>query len=351
MKRSYPVFLGLLAALFFGAATPASKALLNDFHPFSLAGWLYLGAVVGVLPLLLRKGSVRAPWKLGKKNGRRLVGAIVLGGVIGPVLLLFGLKVASAASVSMWLNLELIATALLGTWFFKEQLGARGWIGVLGTVCAAVLLSWGEGMPGVWAVLLVTGGCFCWGFDNHFTALIDGIRPAEITLWKGLVAGVVNLGVGVGLSGEVGALSGIGIALGVGAFAYGLSIVLYILSAQILGATRAQMIFASAPFFGVALAAAALGEPISLLQIAAAILLVISLAFLFLKNRHTHEHTHEELEHEHWHRHDDKHHTHVHEGEPASLWHCHSHQHEPLTHTHPHWPNQHHRHKHPRMVN
>ena len=162
---------------------------------------------------------------------------------------------------------------------------------------------------------------------------------------------MVNLGVGVGLSGEVGSLTGIGIALGVGAFAYGLSIVLYILSAQILGATRAQMIFASAPFFGVALAAVALGEPISLLQIVAAILLVISLAFLFLKNRHTHEHRHEESEHEHWHRHDEKHHTHVHEGEPASLWHCHSHRHEPLTHTHPHWPNQHHRHKHPRMVN
>ena len=351
MKRFYPFLLGLLAALFFGAATPASKALLNNFHPFTLAGLLYLGAVVGVLPLLLRKGAVRSPFALGKKNGRRLLGAILLGGVAGPVLLLFGLKAASATSVSMWLNLELIATALLGNWFFKEQLGLRGWVGVAGTVGAAALLSWGEGMPGVWAVLLVTGGCFCWGFDNHFTALIDGIRPAEVTLWKGLVAGVVNLGIGISLSGEVGTGLGIGLSLGVGAFAYGLSIVLYIMSAQLLGATRAQMVFASAPFFGVALSAVVLGESISFLQVGAAALLLVSLVFLFLKDRHYHEHTHEDLEHDHWHRHDDGHHTHEHEGEPASLWHCHSHRHEPVTHAHPHWPDLHHRHKHPRMVN
>jgi drug/metabolite transporter (DMT)-like permease len=346
MKRSYPILMALLAAIFFGAATPASKALLEDFAPFTLAGLLYLGAVVGVLPLLMRKGRVRAPWKLGKKNGRRLLGAIGLGGIAGPVLLLFGLKLASAASVSMWLNLELIATALLGSWIFREQLGARGWVGVAGTVAAAVLLTWGEGSPGVLAVLLVAGACFCWGFDNHFTALIDGIRPAEITLWKGLVAGVVNLGIGVALSGRIGALPGIGIALGVGAFAYGLSIVLYILSAQILGATRAQMIFASAPFFGVALSAAVLGEAISALQVGAAGMLVLSLVFLFLRNRHTHEHKHDKMEHEHWHRHDDGHHTHVHEGQFVSLWHCHPHEHQPVTHTHPHWPDLHHRHEH-----
>tara|TARA_R110000850_G_scaffold273358_1_gene409653 strand:- start:194 stop:373 length:180 start_codon:yes stop_codon:yes gene_type:complete len=38
-----------------------------------------------------------------------------------------------------------------------------------------------------------------WGIDNHLTANIDGIIPSQSTFWKGLVAGLVNLSIGVTL--------------------------------------------------------------------------------------------------------------------------------------------------------
>ncbi|MGB5983723.1 MAG: hypothetical protein WBG37_00345 [Desulfobacterales bacterium] len=47
------IFAGLVSAFLFGAATPASKFLLLDIQPQSLAGLLYLGAAIGVLPVVM----------------------------------------------------------------------------------------------------------------------------------------------------------------------------------------------------------------------------------------------------------------------------------------------------------
>ncbi len=282
---------------------------------------------------------------MSAKNRWNLVTAIIAGGIVGPVLLLLGLRLASAATVSLWLNLELVATAVLGRLFFYDHLGKFGWLGVMGIVLAGVILSLGEGVAGIWAGLLVLGACVCWGFDNHFTALIDGITPSQSTFWKGLVAGLVNLIIGISLHPFVAdGMITMG-ALAVGALSYGASITLYITSAQHMGATRAQMFFASAPFFGVALSAVVLGESISGIQIISALLLVASLSALFF-DQHHHRHMHKGTTHEHSHRHDDGHHNHTHEETESSQRHTHWHVHEPLEHNHPHWPDLHHRHEH-----
>jgi len=125
MKKT-PLMLALLSAILFGAATPASKALLATLPPFQLAGLLYLGAALGALPLICRERSFSWPWRLDRKTGFTLMGAIGFGGLLGPVILLFGLRLASAASVSLWLNLELIATVVLGHYLFRDQLTGYG---------------------------------------------------------------------------------------------------------------------------------------------------------------------------------------------------------------------------------
>ena len=61
-------------------------------------------------------------------NRLKVAGAVVFGGVLGPVLLLLGLRTAQASSVSLLLNLELVATALLGVLLFKDHLTASGWL-------------------------------------------------------------------------------------------------------------------------------------------------------------------------------------------------------------------------------
>ena len=336
-----PLAIALLAAALFGAATPASKWLLGALTPFQLAGLLYLGAALGVAPAVLRARSRLLP---RDRAGRwRLLGAIALGGGLAPVLLLLGLALASAASVALWLNLELAATALLGALFFHDRLGAAGWLGAGAAFAAGVLLASGEGTPGVEAGALVAGACLCWALDNHWTALIDGVPAAATTFWKGATAGLVNLGLGLMLAPLEAPALRVAAALATGALCYGASIVLYLSAAQALGATRAQIAFASAPLFGVGLAALWLGEPLDRIQLGVAVTLALSVA-LVLRDRHVHLHEHAALAHVHWHRHDDGHHLHPHP-EPAS-GHAHWHTHDPLLHAHPHWPDLHHRHPH-----
>jgi drug/metabolite transporter (DMT)-like permease len=341
----FPVFLiALLSALLFGAATPISKSLLTHLSSFQLAGLLYIGAALGVIILVIREGKFTLPWRMDRKNAFQLLGAVFFGGMLGPLALLAGLRLAQASSVSMWLNLEMVATAILGHFIFKDHLTRTGWLAAGGILLSAIVLTSGEGSAGFLAGLLVTIACVCWGIDNHLTALIDGITPAQSTLWKGMVAGTTNLLIGISiapLTGSIGFVIG-GLVLGV--FAYGFSIVLYITSAQQLGATRSQLIFSSAPFWGIFLSILILGERVTW-QLGLAIILFIASMLLLIREQHQHTHVHETVLHDHPHRHDDDHHDHHNEGE-SGVWHTHVHEHNFLKHAHPHMPDLHHRHTH-----
>ena len=339
-----PIVWCLAAAALFGASTPASKLLLDqDLGPLTLAGLLYLGAGLATLPFA-RVGGFRVR-RRDARNVRRLAGAVLFGGVLGPVALLVGLRTAPSASVSLWLNLETTATALLAWAFFREHLGVREWIASLLVVLAGVLLAAPGGFVVAPSAALVALACVFWGLDNNLTAVLDGFSPAQTTFAKGLVAGSLNLGLGLLFEGGWPSLPAVLGALAVGALAYGASIVLYIRGAQQLGATRSQMLFSTAPFLGVAAAWLALGEPVLGVQVGAAVAMIAAVALL-LSGRHAHEHTHRPVVHTHTHRHDDDHHEHAHDGGSAGAWHTHEHAHDEAVHRHPHAPDLHHRHDH-----
>ena len=352
VQRRRCLLFAITAAALFGAATPLSKLLLGALPPVQMAGLLYLGAALGLLPLILRRRRVRLPWQYDRATQRRLAGAILFGGVLGPVLLLLGLQRAAAGSVSLWLNLEAVATALLGFLVFHDRLDRLGWLGAAGIVCASLLLSWGEGAAGWRAGVLVALASLCWGVDNHLTALIDGISPAESTLWKGLAAGTVNIALAVALERTVWPAAPVAGALAIGVLAYGASIVLYISAAQQMGATRSQLIFSSAPYFGLAMAVIFLGERLTWQQGVAGLIIAASVLLLTFE-RHGHNHEHATLTHDHAHDHEDAHHTHPHDGAHvggkaagAPLRHSHLHTHVTTVHSHPHLPDLHHRHEH-----
>ena len=342
MRRA-PIICCLFAAAFFGASTPASKALLGPLGPFTLAGLLYLGAAVAVFPWAVR-GSIKKA-RIDRRNLRLLGGAVLFGGVLGPLLLLFGLIRSPAASTALWLNLEIVATALLARIFFKEHLDLRAWGAVALVLVGSTLLASPSGFEAGTAAILIALACVCWGIDNNLTALIDGITPAQSTFVKGIVAGTMNLVLGLLITNQALHLNSTIGALAVGAIGYGFSIVLYITGAQQLGATRSQMVFASAPFWGVIISWFVLAEPIAAVQVVAGGLMGLSL-WLMHSERHGHGHEHTPTEHTHMHRHDDEHHEHFHKGLPGWMWHNHEHRHEPLAHSHGHAPDLHHRHDH-----
>lgn len=346
IRRSF-IFAALAAGLLFGAATPLSKSLLSSIGPGSLAGLLYLGAAIATFPFAIRESRARKA-RIRREGILPVVGAIFFGGFLGPLLLMIGLRAAEAASVSIWLNLELAMTAILGLLFFKDHLDAPGAIAVILTLAAGVLATAAEGLSGMVPALLVGAACLCWGMDNHLTALIDDLSPPSVTFLKGLFAGAMNLAVGLA-SGET--LPGPGrwpiivAALLVGALSYGASIVLYVSAAQGLGATRAQILFSTGPFWGVLLSCLILGESMGPVRIVALALIGLAVGAVNIL-RHEHGHIHEPTEHIHGHRHDDGHHDHEHAGSDAALVHSHRHVHARIEHDHKHYPDLHHRHDH-----
>ena len=333
----------LAAAALFGAATPLCKLLVYRMPALELAGLLYLGAALAMLPLAARGGWGR----LDAANRRRLTGVVVLGGIVAPVLVLLALRIAAAATVSLLLTLEVAATAVLGALFFRDALGGRGWAGIAGILAAGAGLAWAGGPPAALTAVLVGLACLAWGLDNNFTALIDAWSPARVTLIKGLIAGSFNLGLAAWLTPALPAALDAAAALAIGAVCYGLSLWLYIRAAQRLGAVRAQATFATAPFWGVALAALALGES---MPISAVLAMAVAggSVFLLLRDRHAHGHRHDAVAHVHSHRHDDAHHDHAHADLPADTRHSHSHAHAAVEHAHAHLPDLHHRHRHAR---
>jgi drug/metabolite transporter (DMT)-like permease len=274
-----------------------------------------------------------------------LAGAVVAGGVVGPLLLLKGLEAASASSVALWLTLETPWTAFLGWALFREHMDRRSALAAALTLGASAALAAPGGASGWGSALLVAGACACWGLDNNLTAVIDGLTPSRSTFVKGLVAGACNLSLGLWLEDAPSGGLAVG-ALGLGGLSYGASLVLYVGAAQQLGATRSQLVFSTAPLWGLVLAWGFLGEPLGWLHGVAALMMAGAVGLLSAE-RHEHAHTHEAARHTHWHRHDDGHHGHRHEGVPDWVWHSHEHEHEAVSHAHAHRPDLHHRHRHP----
>ncbi len=332
-----------MAAVLFGATAPAASELAGSFQAFTLAGLLYLGAAGIVLPAVITrppsKQAFIAEW-------RPALVAVVFGGAIGPALLVLGLARTSAATASILLNTELSATALLAVLFFREHLGARVWAGVGLLSGAGVLLSWAPGASGDLGALLIVAACACWGLDNCVTAGIQQLAPEHVVALKGVIAGSANLAIGLAVDGwdSTAGASEFGWALLIGAAGYGLSITFWVKGAQELGATRGQVIFATGPFIGTAIAWWLLSEPVTGLQVLAVILVAAGVG-LSLQSDHEHSHHHERVVHDHDHIHTDGHHDHIH-SDGFTGHHRHRHVHEEQVHAHPHAPDLHHRHDH-----
>lgn len=342
--RQPGVLAALGAALLFGAGTPLAKQLLDEVDPWMLAGLLYLGSGVGltIYRRLRRAPPVRMAWR----ESAWLSGAILSGGVVGPVLLMFGLTAMPASGVSLLLNAEGVFTALLAWFVFKENFDRRIALGMVAIVLGALVISW-PGEPRFtswWPALAVLGACLAWGIDNNLTRMVSLTDATFIAALKGVSAGVVNVVIALILGASVPDPAPIAATMGIGLFAYGVSLTLFVAGLRHLGTARTGAYFSVAPFFG-AFLAMVLGEPLTIQLLVAGALMALG-TWLHLTERHEHMHTHEAMTHDHEHVHDE-HHGHEHDPPVTSgTRHRHVHSHSPLTHSHPHYPDAHHRHRH-----
>lgn len=338
------VLAALGAAALFGAGTPLAKLLLNGVNPWLLAGLLYLGSGLGLTLYRIIRRAPKA--RLSRAEIPWFAGAVVAGGIIGPVLLMLGLSAMPASGASLLVNAEGVFTSLLAWLVFKENVDRRIALGMAAIVAGALVLSWpGEArFHGLWPALAILGACFAWGVDNNLTRRVSLTDATWIAAVKGLSAGLVNLVLAFAAGAALPAWPDIAGAMTLGFLAYGVSLALFVVGLRHLGTARTGAYFSLAPFLGTLLAVI-MGDAVTAQMLCAGALMAFGIG-LHLTERHQHPHEHPPLEHDHEHRHDE-HHQHGHDAAiaPGTL-HRHWHRHDPLSHSHPHFPDAHHRHHH-----
>jgi drug/metabolite transporter (DMT)-like permease len=343
------VVFGLASAVLFGMSTPLAKLLVGSIPPLLLAGLLYVGAGLGLLVVLVVRRLLfpQQPIALPPRSALRwLAGAVVAGGIIGPVALMFGLTTTAASSASLLLNLEAVFTALLAWFLFHENFDRRIALGMLAIVLGGMVLAWSPSeYGGITGPLLIAFACVSWALDNNLTRKVSTGDPIVIAGTKGLVAGAVNTGLALAVGQTLPSPTATIAAAAVGFLGYGVSLALFVMALRQLGTARAGAYFSVAPFFGAVLAVMLVNEPLAWPLATAGGLMAVGI-WLHLTERHSHVHAHEPLTHTHAHAHDE-HHRHEHgAGWDGDEPHVHEHAHEPLKHSHPHYPDVHHRHRH-----
>ena len=349
--RTRYVLQAMLAAVLFGASPPLAKLLLGKVEPVPMAALLYLGSAIGlILYRVIRRlasGKIDAGPGIERADLPWLAGATLAGGVAAPIVLMFSLRRTPAATASLLLSFEGVATTLIATLVFSESVGKRVWAALICITAASIALAWDGGTWGFSiGAMGILGACLLWGLDNNFTRNLSTKDPLAVTTVKGLVAGGFSLllvfFLGAPLPDVWAALG----AMALGFVSYGLSIVLFIMALQGLGAARTSAWFGTAPFVGSALSLL-LFLTLPTWPFFAAMPLMILGAVLLFREDHRHRHIHAFLRHEHRHTHDEEHYRHTHEGtENIGGTNSHPHAHETAEHDHPHAPDIHHRHDH-----
>ena len=340
------VIFAVAAAILFGASTPLAKLLVSDVSPVLLGGLLYLGSGVGLgLYRLLRDKEWR-PSGIQANEWPWLFGAILFGGVLGPVALMYGLTNASGSEASLMLNLETVLTAVLAWVVFKENADKRIVLGMGAIVAGGVVLSWQPDNSGSTSLMglgsIATAG-LCWAIDNNLTRKVSASDAVFIASSKGLLAGIVNCTISLWMGAHLPAAQISLMAMTLGLLGYGISLVFFVLALRGLGAARTGAYFSTAPFIGSAASLLLLGETATASFWVACALMGLGV-WLHLTERHEHIHTHEPLEHSHTHTHDEHHQHHHEEDVNQKQQHSHWHRHTPIQHKHPHFPDIHHQH-------
>ncbi|MEK6623936.1 MAG: DMT family transporter [Bdellovibrionota bacterium] len=347
MKNLGPV-LALLSAALFGMSPALTKSVLGEMSPILVAGLLYLGSGLGLLLLLvIQKKSVSAELRrLTPPHRLKFLGAILSGGVLAPLCLVYGIQLASAFEVSLLLNLESVTTTLIAFLIFHEHVGKRVWAGKLLLIFGGLIITLQPNSGSGFSIpaLLVVAACILWGLDNNLTRDVDDLSPSVLAGIKGLIAGLFNVFLALGLGQGTASKYQIIATLFIGSISYGVSLVLFINALRSIGSSRTASYFATGPFLGMLFSVLLLGEQPLSHQWIAAFFMIIGVWALYKEN-HAHLHTHTSTTHEHKHLHDE-HHQHQHNGTEGPGPHEHAHTHKTLAHTHIHLPDIHHRHRH-----
>lgn len=278
LKKPQNIAIGyaFLSALLYAIYTPVAKILGINLSPAYLTAYLYLGSGIGlaILYLLFRKRFERGEKSIGKSDVPDLLVLVFLNVGAG-ILLNWGIKLSSAVSMSLVDNFEIVATTIIAI-FFSEKVSKRLWLGIFVIFIASSLLSFDANSLRIsWGIILGFIATILWGLENNFTKRLSVKNPIQVVIVKGLGVGIGSYIIAI-LAKEKMITNGILIfgCLILGFFAFGISILLYVLSQRYIGAAKTSAYYAISPFISVVLSAVLLHEVITAQFMVAFLLMV-----------------------------------------------------------------------------
>jgi drug/metabolite transporter (DMT)-like permease len=282
--------------MLFGFTFSMAKQPLENVDPIVLSAIVYPISFAALIPIT--KSSFKIE---NKEDFLDILVISILGGVLAPILLFYGLERIDASEAVILTNAQIIFTVLLSSLFFGEKPnGIIGYTGIIivfvGLFVATTELDTSGSLfkyePGK---IMIVGAMLVWAIDNNISRRLtkrSTIWPAKIAMLKFLIGGIILFGIATIAVEESSSFRSrlqiidslllikpsewlIIIAVSLFGFAGALSLLLE--SLKRIGTIRTMMIFSLTPIFGIVAANIVHAESISILEAIATGIIIIGI--------------------------------------------------------------------------
>ncbi|MFL6490620.1 MAG: DMT family transporter [Nitrososphaera sp.] len=280
----------LFAAILFGSVFTLAKVPLATIDPLALTAVVYTISGLALIPFAKASFTFQT-----RDDYFYVVLVTIFGGVLAPVLLMYGLQQTAASTAAILTNGEIVFTIILSSIFFGER--PHGRIGLFAVILVVIGLGIAttEDLKALETIIqfntgnaLILASMFMWAVDNNVSRrLTSRASPAKIAMVKSLAGGLVLLAIATAL-GKGSVISGIKFEMwiligGMSIAGFGGALLLFLEGIKRIGTVRTMSMFSLTPIFGIVIAALALGESITVFQSIATGLIIVG---IILVGRH-----------------------------------------------------------------
>ncbi len=277
----------LFAAVLFGSVFSLAKVPLATIDPLALTAIVYTISGLALIPFA--KGS----FTFRRKDDYFYVLIVtIFGGVLAPLLLMYGLQQTAASTAAILTNGEIVFTIALSSIFFGEK--PHGRVGLFAVILVAIglVIATTEDLKDLESIVQLNAGnimilasMLMWAIDNNVSRrLTSRASPAKIAMVKSLSGGLVLTAIAFAL-GKGSIISAITfdmwvLIVGMSIAGFGGALLLFLEGIKRIGTVRTMSMFSLTPIFGIVLAALTLGESITLFQGIATGLIIVGIILI-----------------------------------------------------------------------
>jgi drug/metabolite transporter (DMT)-like permease len=272
-----PLLIGYLSVLFaavlFGSVFSLAKVPLATIDPLALTAVVYTISGLALIPFA--KASFT-----------------IFGGVLAPVLLMYGLQQTAASTAAILTNGEIVFTIALSSIFFGEKPHGRVGLFAVILVVIGLIIATTEDLKALESIVQLNAGnimilasMFMWAIDNNVSRrLTSRASPAKIAMVKSLAGGLVLIAIALAL-GKGSIITGIKydmwiLIIGMSVAGFGGALLLFLEGIKRIGTVKTMSMFSLTPVFGIVIAALSLGESITVFQSIATGLIILGIILI-----------------------------------------------------------------------